>query len=140
MIKNVIALLILFPNFSFEHHQEEEPVIYFREYKIEIRSIDKLNDTLSYNKSSKEDFKIVFFDKRGSCYLERFFNHKLYQRGYYTNSLDTLKRYVSGRDLQGDQSIISVQKYFEPLKNGEWVTYEGKKKIKETYLSGIVQK
>lgn len=82
---------------------------------------------------------MVFYDTKGKCYCERYVNGRLYQKGNYENSLDTLKRYVSDRNLKGKRSPITVQKYFEPLKNGEWITYEKGKQVKENYLLGIAQ-
>jgi hypothetical protein len=35
--------------------------IFFEEYGIEILDIPKLGDTILYNVSSKDDFKLVFF-------------------------------------------------------------------------------
>ncbi len=107
---------------------------------MEIINIPKLGDTLLYKLSSKETFKFVLFDTKGRSYCERYVNNKLFQKGNFENSIDTLKRYVSGRGLNGKSSAIRVQKYFEPLKNGEWITYNKGKKIIETYLLGIRQK
>ncbi len=112
--------------------------IYFTEHDVEIRSIGKLYDTVLFEKSNKEKFRFVFFDKLGKCYSERYVNGKLFQKGYYENSLDTLKRYVSSRNLNGPGSKIIVQKYFEPLKNGSWVTYGVTKTDSALYSSGIL--
>jgi hypothetical protein len=119
-------------------HLEEKVPIYFSEYGVEIRSINELGDTLIYNKSMKESFLFVFYDFKGKCHCERFINGKLLQKGNYANSLDTLKRYVSGRSLNGETSPIRVQKYFEPLKTGEWISYKNGKQLKEHYRLGIL--
>jgi hypothetical protein len=117
--------------FGFINQSSTNIPIYIREFGVEIREIEKLGDTLFYNKSGKEDFKFVFHDTKGQCSFERFINGKLYQKGHYVNSLDTLKRYVSSRNTHGKSSAILVQKYFEPLKNGEWIeTVKGRIKRK----------
>lgn len=136
-MKYLLFLSMLF--YGFTKHSDNSIPIYFAEYGVIIYDIPKLGDTLNYNKSSKEDFRFVFFDFRGQCYFERFINGRLYQKGYYANSLDTLKRYVSGRNTKGESTGIKVQKYFEPIKNGEWITFKSRKKIKEAYIMGILK-
>ena len=124
---------------GFKIFYREAVPIYFEEYGVEILAIPKLGDTLHYNVSSKEDFKFVFFSRKGKCYCERYLNRVLYEKGYYENSIDTLKRYVSGRRSNGKTSPIEVQKYFEPLKNGKWVVYKGLKELREVYVMGVRQ-
>ncbi len=137
----LIPLLVaLFGNFQFNVIGAQEPVpIFFREYGIIIEKPLVVGDTLRYTKSSKETFKIVFEDTRGRCYFEKYLNGKIYQRGNFENSLDTLKRYVSGRDLNGRTAPFRVKKFFEPLKNGEWIIYNKGKATKERYVLGILQ-
>ena len=139
VLKILIASVSIICMFGFINQNSTYIPIYIREFGVEIREIEKLGDTLFYNKSGKEDFKFVFHDIKGQCSFERFINGKLYQRGQYVNSLDTLKRYVSSRNAHGKNSSISVQEYFEPLKNGEWITFKAGKKIKEIYIMGILQ-
>ena len=114
--------------------------IYFREYGIEIRTITQLGDTIYNRKNSKEHFKFVFYDIKGKCYCERFINGKLYEKGNFANSLDTLKSYKSGIDLEGKFSPITVYKYFEPLKDGNWIVYEKGKEKKVKYIMGTLVK
>jgi len=134
---SLVLICILFSGFKIT--SEDIIPIFFSELGVEIRSIPSFDDTVKYNKSSKEDFKFIFLDFKGKCYCERYLNGKLYQKGNFESSIDTLKRYVSGRDLTGKLSSIKVQRYFEPLKNGEWVTYKNGKEIKEVYILGIRQ-
>lgn len=136
----VVVPMVVVTLLGFKSRKSDNDIpVYIREFGVEIRQIDKLGDTLFYNKSSKENFKFIFYDVKGKCYCERYINGKLYQKGNYESSLDTLKRYVSGRDLNGLSSAITVQMYFEPLKNGEWNTYKNGKQIKENYLMGVLQ-
>jgi hypothetical protein len=81
---------------------------------------------------------LFFFDTRGKCYIERYVNGKIYEKGNYENSLDTLKEYISGRASNGKSTPIYVKQYFEPLKNEEWVKFEKKKIIKSNYKMGIL--
>lgn len=111
--------------------------IWFAEYDVEILNEPIIGDTIDYNKSNKEDFKFVFFDLRGKCYCERYINGKLYEKGNFDNSLDTLKRYVSGRSSNGRSSDTKVQEYFQPLKSGEWTIYK-QKPVKEKYHLGVL--
>jgi hypothetical protein len=119
-------------------NQEIIPV-HFVEYGVQI-SVKALEDTIYYNYSAKEDFKIVFHDIKGKCYMERYIYGKLYEKGNYENSLDTLKKYVSGRSQNGQSSPIKVIRFYQPLKNGEWLTFKAGKIIKkQTYLLGLIQ-
>lgn len=143
-MKNLIKYWWLFvvfcPLFAFRNDSEESVPIYFSEYGVTVLEINKLGDTLHYNKSSKENFKFVFYDERGKCYCERYVNNVLQEKGYYENSLDTLKRYTSGRFANGKTSPMKVQKYFQPLKNGEWIIRKGGREVKEIYSMGILNK
>ena len=135
----VISVIFLL-SASFNSKKENYIPIWFDEYDVEIRAISKIADTIFYNKSSIEDFKFVFYDARGKCYCERYLNGKLFERGNFENSLDTLKRYVSGRSSNGETSPIKVQIYFEPLKSGEWMIYKSGKVVKkQQYILGIIQ-
>jgi hypothetical protein len=116
---------------------QERISIYFSEYYLSVNMIPKLGDTLRSNRSSKEYFKFIFYNTKGKCYCERYINNKLYEKGYYESSLDTLKRYIYGKNLGGKYSPIRVKKYFEPLKNGEWIVYKNGQKHKEVFVMGI---
>jgi hypothetical protein len=137
IINRFILIFLFFIFADFRIYNTAIVPIQFKDFGVEIIDIPKLGDTLFYNKSSKEDFKFIFFDCRGKCYCERFIDKKLYQKGSFENSLDTLRGYVSGRNSNGHTSSIKVKKYFEPLKNGEWVTYKNNKVVKEYYKMGI---
>ena len=134
----VFATILLL--FSFNNNSQEYIPIWFQEYGVEVRSIPQIGDTMHYNKSSKEDFKFVFYDSKGQCYCERYVNGKLFEKGYFENSLDTLKRYVSSRSSSGNNSPVRVQKYFQPIKNGVWKIYNnGKVSKTENYTMGGIQ-
>ena len=131
---------VLFLAYGFTpHNYKGVPKIYFEEYGVEIRSTPYIGDTLTYKKSDNEYFKSVFYDKRGKCYCERYLQGKLYESGSYENSLDILKKYISGRYSSGKRTKIEVEEYYEPLKNGVWIILKNNQVIKHTYLMGIIQ-
>lgn len=138
MFRWIIFLLVLVSLFSFKgiNNINFVPII-FRDYGVQINNIEKLGDTVYYEKSSVEKFKFVFYDRMGKCYCERLVKDKIFQKGSYENSLDTLKRYVSGRTNHGITTPITVQSFFEPLKNGVWITYKNNIEIKEEFAMGI---
>lgn len=140
MFKCAVFLLVLISMFSFKQKNKVDfiPII-FSDYGVQINSIEKLGDTVYYEKSSIEKFKFVFYDSMGKCYCERFLKGKIFQKGNYENSLDTLKRYVSGRTNHGITTPITVRSFFEPLKNGIWITYKKSKEIKQEYIMGVLK-
>lgn len=140
MFKYAALLIVIVSLFSFKENCNVDfiPII-FRDYGVQINNVEKLGDTVYYEKSSIEKFKFIFYDSMGKCYCERFIKGKIFQKGNYENSLDTLKRYVSGRTNHGVNSAITVQSFFEPLKNGTWITYKNKKEIKEEYIMGLLK-
>jgi len=140
MFKCTVFLLVLISFVSFKQNGSMNFVpIIFSDYGVQINSIEKLGDTVYYEKSSIEKFKFVFYDSMGKCYCERFVKGKIFQKGSYENSLDTLKQYVSGRTNHGITTPITIRSYFEPLKNGLWITYQNNKEIKEEYIMGVLK-
>jgi hypothetical protein len=139
MLHKVCLLFCCSFSVAFNNSDSNNIPVIIPEYRVEIYTNSRLNDTLNYRISNNEHFRFVFFDEKGKCYCERYIKNKLYQKGFYENSLDTLRRYVSSRDGSGQHSPIKVQQYFQPLKNGVWITYKGSKKIKETYSMGVLQ-
>lgn len=133
------SLNISYAQYALSLESNNNIPIYFREYGVLISRVDKLGDTIHYQKSSIENFKIVFRDVKGSCHYQRYVKGILFEEGNYANSLDTLKRYVSGRTNYGVPTPISVQSYFEPLKNGVWISYKSKKQTIQTYEMGVEQ-
>lgn len=112
--------------------------IYIPEYQISILKISKLNDTINYKRSNVEYYKLVFFDFKGKAYFERYKFGKLLEKGWFTNSLDTLKKYITLRSAIDSRSSIKVQKYYQPLKDGTWIIYERGSAKSETYNAGII--
>ena len=112
--------------------------IYFPEYSRYITLSDEvnLNDTIIINHSQTIFFKFVFFDAKGKSYCEVYKNKKLYEKGFYENSLDTLKRYSSSVKGGRRRGRIFILKYFEPVKHGKWIETEKGKLKKKVYDMG----
>src|SRR4051812_37403845 len=104
-IKIIVFSLFLFVFATKANAQISIPII-ISEFGIEIRDIPRIGDTVYYKKSNKEKFRLVFYDKMGKCFIEHYINNRLSEKGNFGNSLDTLKRYVSSRDMDGNQSEI----------------------------------
>jgi len=96
-----------------------------------------LNDTVQVIHSENVYFRFVLFDPKGKSYFEIYKDKKLFSKGYYENSLDTLKTYTSAVPIGGKPSKIEIHKYFQPLKNGEWIELVKGKYIKKKYNMGI---
>ena len=119
--------------------QKENIPISFSEYGIVIYQIKTLGDTLYHNRSSKEKFKLVFLDYKGGCYCERYLGGNLIEKGFYENSLDTLKHYIYSRIPEGGIASIRVEKYFQPIRTGDWFFYHNGKEFKhEKYQHGVL--
>ena len=69
--------------------------IYFNEFDVKILNLPKAGDTLVYTKSGNEYFKFIIYDPMGKSYCERYLGGKMYEKGNFENSLDTLKKYIS---------------------------------------------
>lgn len=138
MIKTFILInVVIFFNSQNSNVQKIIP-IEFPEYNVLVESSFKLEDTILQKYSHNEYFKFVFFDLKGKCYCERYIDGKLCEKGYFGNSLDTLKKYVSGKYIHGKASKISVFEFFQPLKNGEWIIYKNGVAKKELYIMGVL--
>jgi hypothetical protein len=138
LIKTGILLCIIVAINKESTYAQKIIPIQFPEYNISVETSFKIGDTILWKYTSNEFFKFVLFDPKGKCYCERYINKKLYQKGYYENSLDTLKKYVASLYIHGKSSKLSVLKFFEPLKNGEWITYEKGTIKKELWVKGIL--
>jgi hypothetical protein len=121
--------------------QSKWPVaFYFPDYKVYLRLTNNvsLNDTATIKYSENIFFKIVLFDSLGKSYCEVYKRNKLYEKGYYENSLDTLKRYTSPVIVGGrTDKIITISKYFQPLKNGIWYETMNGVLIEKKYKLGV---
>ena len=95
----------------------------------------KIGDTLTWKISKGKIIRMVFFNYMGNSYSEAFNKGILMEKGYYENSLDTLKTYSSPYK-RGKRGPIRVLKYFEPIKNGLWLEIKNGKLTKVTYRQG----
>lgn len=107
------------------YSQNKYVKIYLPQYSTYFDIPDSYNigDTLIWKVTKDKYIKIVFFDLRGRSYCEVYDGENLMEKGHYINSLDTLKRYSSSVSAMGKRkkSKISILKYFQPLKDGEWI-------------------
>ncbi len=98
-----------------------------------------LNDTFKIQYSENTRLKFVIFDPMGKSYFEVFKNNKLFAKGYFENSLDTLKDYTAAIPINGQPTKIEVLKYFKPLKNGKWVESINGKYVTRKYNMGVIE-
>jgi len=138
VIRGSVLLFIFLALNNKDSYAQRIIPIEFPKYNISIETSFSIGDTVLENYSHDEYFKFVFFDLKGKCYCERYINKKLCEKGYYENSLDTLKKYISKAYAHGWSSKIFVLKFFEPLKNGEWITYKNGTTKKELYVMGVL--
>lgn len=117
--------------------------IYFEKYGIycHLTNDVNLNDTAKISYSANTFFRLVLFDAHGKSYFEAYRNNKIYEKGYFANSLDTLKKYSHAvnshkRDVGG----YRVLKYFHPLKSGVWYERIKGRVITKKYNMGIEEK
>ncbi len=141
-MKYLFVGFILFFNCFCLHAQPKYPCdVYIDGFGFLGLSNDvSLNDTTRIVHSSNVYFRFVLFDPRGKSYFEIYKNNKLYAKGLYENSLDTLKDYTSAVPIDGKASKIEVVKYFRPLKNGEWLELIKGKYVRRKYNMGIIDK
>ena len=68
----IFRLTILFTITLFgEKSWSQNVPIWFSTYKIKITNVTLPSDTFTYQKSNREIFKFVFYDKTGKSYCER---------------------------------------------------------------------
>jgi hypothetical protein len=95
----------------------------------------KIGDTITWKISKDKIVRIVFYNQMGKSFSEAFENGTLIEKGYYENSLDTLKTYSSPY-RRGKRGPIRVLRYFEPVKNGLWLEFRGKRLREVNYKLG----
>ena len=136
---NLILFLLILSTNTFSQNVKWPIPFYFNEYSRYCRLDDKvnLNDTFIFKHSSNIYFKFVLFEEKGKSYMEVYKNNKLYEKGYYENSLDTLKIYSKRLSSIKANGKIYVLKYFEPLKNGVWLETKNHKAVQRKYSMGV---
>jgi hypothetical protein len=98
----------------------------------------KLGDTVIIKHSAILYFRFVFTDKRGKSYCEIYKHNQLSERGYFENSLDTLKKYSYRKGVVPSFDKIYLFRYFQPLKHGIWEEFQkGKCYRKRVFEMGI---
>lgn len=137
-IKITCLTLLIVSNFN-SFGQAKWPIpIYFEKYGVyrHLTNDVNLNDTAKIFFTDEIFFKLVLFDGRGKSYFEVYKNNKLFEKGYFENSLDTLKKYSVSIGGIRDKKIKVIQ-YFQPLKNGIWLETVKGKVVRKKYNMGI---
>jgi hypothetical protein len=100
---------------------------------------EKCIDTLSFEISNQEFHscvaKVYLLDCRGKCSFfvyDKKGNIKL--KGYYENSVDTLKKYHNAKDvlnstINKQYTVVRVLRYFSPLRENTWIFYDKNQKV-----------
>jgi len=138
MNKALILVGIFSCSIAFKDYAQKVIPIQIPEYNLSIEGSFTLRDTILHEYAQDEYFRFVFFDYKGKSYCERYIGGKLCEKGYYANSLDTLKKYIAGKYAHGKSSSIGVLKFFQPLKDGEWMTYKNGSVKREKYVMGVL--
>lgn len=119
--------------------QSKWPIpIYLKKYGVYLRLTNdvNLNDTAKIPFSEDIFFRLVLFNAKGKSYFEAYKNNNLYEKGYFENSLDTLKKYSVSIGGIHDKKV-KVIKYSQPLKNGTWYEADKGKLTSKRYSMGI---
>jgi hypothetical protein len=121
---------------TFAQNGKDTIRIYLSEFDIDVHCNNKYKISLKNGDSidldilnCKGEMKFKVFDKNGGLKSE----------GHYMNSLDTLKRNIGLLNEEGVVTIV-VEKYFEPLPDGEWKYYNpatGKLIKTENWVRGV---
>ncbi len=136
----IFILILLVMSKSIFSQNAKWPIrFYFSEYGRYCQLDDKVNlyDTVYIKHSKTFYFKLVLLEQKGKSYMEVHKNNKLYESGYYENSLDTLKIYARRFDGRNANSNLYILKYFEPVKNGVWTETQKGKYVTKTYSMGV---
>jgi hypothetical protein len=135
--KNLVLVLLVMVGIKSEG--QNYPVkIFIPQYNtyFELSDNYKIGDTLVWKVTREKKLRFVFFDSMGSSYSEAYKGIALIEKGYYVNSLDTLRTYSSPVKRGKKRGPVSILKYFEPLKNGDWLEMRSGKMTKVVYLKG----
>jgi len=123
-------------------NQKCELTITVKDYQVFI--IDAVpNDTLQRITDTSE---VNFYLKscEGKIYVEEWYmkngvRGSIKSKGWYMESLDTLKQYVIFEDEYGNDER-KVEPYFEPVRTGKWQYYTESENLykEENYIKGVV--
>jgi len=138
--KGIKILVIFIFAFTFKSFCQNATIC-FNEYKLTIKTITKLGDTMTYYNDAGEKFNFIFYDFNGKCYCEKYSFNKIVEKGYFTTSDQKGEIVTSLRNSQGQKKRISKEECNLPLKNGEWYVYDNNENVhSEKYILGVLQK
>jgi hypothetical protein len=117
-----------------------KPLSIFIEEQHMYIDIKQLNRPDTFMLSDKRYLVISFKSYRGASDFSVFGKKtKPELTGHYLDALDTFKSYITAVNPFTLESRLDIIKYFQPIKNGEWIYYNKKGKIikKTEYTKGV---
>jgi hypothetical protein len=136
-INKITLIMLLLVSTSIFSQENYQPDIYIPEVGFLGLTEINLNDTLHIKITQKKSVVIIFSEYMGKSYFEYYHNGLVQSKGYFENSLDTLKMYHKSYDVLTKTDQISILKYFQPLKHGEWYERINGRLVRRVYKMGI---
>ena len=140
-IKYLLFLILVFTFFSFSESDIKKYRIYIAEYDYFFTPQNSCTDTIVGTLRNNTSLSINLYSCLGKMHVQVFDSNKIkVEEGNYINSLDLLKRYSNVVNIMSSKSRIKVYSYYQPLRSGEWLFYNGKGilEVKKTYNKGSV--
>lgn len=141
-LKKVTLFIIIVQGFVMRTFSQFFFTLRYEQFGVEYRPV-KIPDTATfYNLEKYPNNKLIIYivDTKGKSYFELIDKHNsVVMKGDYSNSIDTLCRYVFSKTLGNtDQKFhykVFTIKYFQPLKSGTWSYFNSKRRLlrKEVY-------
>ena len=119
----------------------QDPIeIYLKEFQVYFAPNNCDTQIVITLPGNKGRLEVTLFDCRGKMEFQHFDStNTLVVHGFYSNSIDTLKKYSIGKSAIDNSKSIKVLKFFQPLPTGQWKYYSQNRKIKnESYQLGIL--
>jgi hypothetical protein len=137
-LRNSVFLILgmfLATNLKSQVNSKEYLQLYLKEFNVYITP-NSCSGAMNVELSNGQGvLKVNLVDCKGKLIFKHYNSSgKLVVEGAYASSLDTLKRYTTGKSAIDGSRRISVYSYFQPLPDGVW-KYSGNKKV--VYNKGI---
>lgn len=131
-----MPIFLVLLSVSYGHAQTD---IFLSEYK-EYITPRKCNDSIRHYLKDSSFLQLKLYNCKGKMSVKQYGrNGELLATGQYIASLDTLKEYVVVYSLSDNSETVKVHKFFQPLKEGEWIFYQnGQERRREKYKRGIL--
>jgi hypothetical protein len=115
----ILFLILLTKNIYCQQKDSCSRVILLEEFNLTFEN-PKLNDTI-IKRQNDTIIITTFYNCLGAGIVKEYKDSVLIATGKYCSSLDTLSVYQYLPDPNGPVLRISVFKYFQPVKDGEWI-------------------